>query len=183
MSLLHQESGEDIDDAARGESFTKGSSHLVWASLIAVVLVSLIVAFYAWTGQKPPVVSGEIVQVWAHPRHVADLGIRRQRRSDGRRQLRPGAGLRAYQAAKTRPKIRFFFRIFWPMPLWETAFFPSPQETRLNTRRSLSPIRSWPRCTPPLCRRAPRSLQDRSWTEPRSGRSGGPSRSGTRART
>ncbi len=75
MSLLHQESGEDIDDAARGESFTKGSSHLVWASLIAVVLVSLIVAFYAWTGQKRPVISGEIVQVWAHPRHVATSGF------------------------------------------------------------------------------------------------------------
>jgi hypothetical protein len=74
MSLLHQESGEQIDDAALGESFTKGSSHLVWATAIAVVLVSLIIAFYAWTGQKRPVISGEIVQVWAHPRHVETSG-------------------------------------------------------------------------------------------------------------
>jgi hypothetical protein len=75
MSLLRQEPGQEIDDAARGESFTKGSSHVVWATVIAVVLVSLVVAFYAWTGQKKPVVSGEIVQVWAHPRHVETSGV------------------------------------------------------------------------------------------------------------
>ena len=75
MSLLHQESGREIENAARGEAFTKGSSHLVWASLIAVVLVSLVIAFYAWTGRKPPVVSGEVVQVWAHPRHVQTSGF------------------------------------------------------------------------------------------------------------
>jgi erythromycin esterase-like protein len=75
MSLLRQESGQEIDDAARGESFTKGSSHLVTASLIAVLLVSLVVFFYAWTGQKRPVISGEIVQVWAHPRHVQTSGF------------------------------------------------------------------------------------------------------------
>lgn len=75
MSLLHQESGEEIDDAARGESFTKGSSHLVTASLIAALLVSLVVFFYAWTGQKKPVITGEIVQVWAHPQHVQTSGF------------------------------------------------------------------------------------------------------------
>jgi hypothetical protein len=75
MSLLHQEPGQEIDDAARGESFTKGSGHLIWASLIAVVLVSLVIGFYAWTGQKRPVVAGEIVQVWAHPRHVQTSGF------------------------------------------------------------------------------------------------------------
>lgn len=75
MSLLHQESGQEIDEAARGESYTKGSSHLVWASVIAVVVVSLIVAFYAWTGQRRPVVSGEVVQVWAHPHHVTTSGL------------------------------------------------------------------------------------------------------------
>jgi hypothetical protein len=74
MSLLHQEPGQEIDDAARGESFTKGSSHVVWATVIAVVLVSLTIGFYAWTGQKRPVVSGEVVQVWAHPHHVQTSG-------------------------------------------------------------------------------------------------------------
>lgn len=75
MSLLRQESEQEIDDAALGESFTKGSSHLVWASLIAVVLVSLVIGFYAWTGQKRPVVAGEVLQVWAHPRHVQTSGL------------------------------------------------------------------------------------------------------------
>ena len=35
MSLLHQESPEEIDDAALGEEYTKGSSHVVMASIIA----------------------------------------------------------------------------------------------------------------------------------------------------
>lgn len=74
MSLLHQEPGLEVDDAARGESFTKGSSHVVLAGFIAVVVVSLIIAFYVWSGQKRPVISGEIVQVWAHPRHVQTSG-------------------------------------------------------------------------------------------------------------
>jgi hypothetical protein len=75
MSLLHQESPEEVDDTARGEEFTKGSSHVVWASIIAFVLVTIAVAGYVIAGQKPPVATGEIVQVWAHPRHVETSGI------------------------------------------------------------------------------------------------------------
>jgi erythromycin esterase-like protein len=70
MSLLHQESEEELDVVARGEAFTKGSSHIVWASLSAVVLVSIIIAVYMFVLEKPPVARGEIVQVWAHPRHI-----------------------------------------------------------------------------------------------------------------
>lgn len=75
MSLLHQNPSEEIDDAARGESLTKGTSHVVWASVVAVVLVSAAIAAYFVAGQRPPVASGEIVQVWAHPRHVETSGI------------------------------------------------------------------------------------------------------------
>ena len=74
MSLLHQESQEEIDDAARGEEFTRGSSHVVWAGVIAAVLVTFVVAFIVLASHKPPVASGEIVQVWAYPRHVPDFG-------------------------------------------------------------------------------------------------------------
>jgi hypothetical protein len=70
MSLLHQESPQDIDDAARGEEFTRGTTHVVWASILAAILVTIIIALVALATQKPPVVSGEIVQVWAHPNHV-----------------------------------------------------------------------------------------------------------------
>jgi len=67
MSLLNQESPEQMDDAARGESYTKGSSHVVLASIAAAVLVTVAIAAYVITGQKPPAATGEIVEVWAHP--------------------------------------------------------------------------------------------------------------------
>ncbi|MGA2674684.1 MAG: hypothetical protein ABSE99_15815 [Terracidiphilus sp.] len=75
MSLLHQDSPEEIDDAALGESFTKGSSHVVWASVIAAVLVTIAIAAYVIAGQKPPVATGEIVGVWAHPIHNETSGV------------------------------------------------------------------------------------------------------------
>ena len=40
MSLLQQEETE-VDDAALGEELTKGSSHVVWATIIATVVVSV----------------------------------------------------------------------------------------------------------------------------------------------
>jgi hypothetical protein len=69
MSLLQQNSPQQLDDAARGESLTKGSSHVVWATIAATVLVSFAIAIYVIAGEKPPVASGEILEVWAHPMH------------------------------------------------------------------------------------------------------------------
>ena len=64
-----------MDDAARGEEFTRGSGHAVWASVAATVLVVIAVAVYVLITQKPPVAGGEIVQVWAHPNHVVTSGF------------------------------------------------------------------------------------------------------------
>jgi hypothetical protein len=75
MSLLHQDSEDEIDDAARGEEFTKGSSHLVLAGIVATVVIAIVVTVFVVTGEKPPVASGEIVQVWAHPGHVETSGF------------------------------------------------------------------------------------------------------------
>src|ERR1035438_5962332 len=75
MSLLHQDSSEEIDDAARGEEFTKGSSHVLWASLVAGVLVTIAIAVYVLAGQKPPAATGEIQQVWVHPQHTETSGL------------------------------------------------------------------------------------------------------------
>jgi hypothetical protein len=75
MSLLRQDSPEEIDDAALGEEFTKGSSHVVWASVIAVVVVTAAIAIYVIAGQKPPVATGEIEQVWVHPQHTETSGF------------------------------------------------------------------------------------------------------------
>ncbi|MGB8261334.1 MAG: hypothetical protein WCE75_13325 [Terracidiphilus sp.] len=75
MSLLHQDTQEDIDDAARGEEFTKGTSHVIVASLVAGVLVTIAVAAYVLAGEKPPAAAGQILEVWAHPRHVETSGF------------------------------------------------------------------------------------------------------------
>jgi hypothetical protein len=74
MSLLHQEAPDQLDDAARGEEFTKGTSHVVVASVVATVVVSIAIAVYVILGQTPPVVRGDIVNVWAHPMHVESSG-------------------------------------------------------------------------------------------------------------
>jgi hypothetical protein len=75
MSLLHQESPEEIDDAALGEEYTKGSSHVILAAIIAAVIVSAAIAIYMIAGQKPPAVTGEIEQMWAHPQRTESSGF------------------------------------------------------------------------------------------------------------
>jgi hypothetical protein len=64
-----------MDGAARGEEFTKGSSHVVLASIIAAVLVIIAIAAYVIAGEKPPPASGEIVSVWAYPQHRVTPGF------------------------------------------------------------------------------------------------------------
>jgi hypothetical protein len=75
MSLLHQDTPDEIDDAAKGEEFTKGSSHVVLASVIAAIVVSVSIAAFLIAGEKPPMATGEILQVWAHPMHVETSGL------------------------------------------------------------------------------------------------------------
>jgi hypothetical protein len=75
MSLLQQDSPEELDDAAKGEELTNGTSHVVWAALAATVIVSIAIAIYVIAGQKPPVAKGEIVAVWAHPQHTVTSGF------------------------------------------------------------------------------------------------------------
>jgi hypothetical protein len=74
MSLLHQDS-KQIDDAALGEEFTKGTSHVVWASVIAGIIVTAAIAVYVIAGQKPPAATGEVEQVWVHPQHTETSGF------------------------------------------------------------------------------------------------------------
>jgi hypothetical protein len=75
MSLLQQDSPEELDDAAPGEDYAKGSSHVVLATVIAAVVVSIAIAIYVIAGQKPPMASGEIEQVWVHPQHTETSGL------------------------------------------------------------------------------------------------------------
>jgi len=75
MSLLHQEQTNALDDAARGESFTKGTSHIVIAAVVATVVVSIAIALYVIFGQTPPPVKGDVEAVWVHPMHVESSGF------------------------------------------------------------------------------------------------------------
>jgi hypothetical protein len=75
MSLLHQETPGKIEDAASGEAVTNGRSRAAWASVAATLLVTIFIAIYVVSGQKPPVASGEIVQVWAHSSRVETSGF------------------------------------------------------------------------------------------------------------
>jgi len=74
MSMLHQNPQEDFDDAALGEEFTKGTSHVVRAALLAAILVTAAVAAYVMLGQKKPAASGEILQIRVHPMHTVTSG-------------------------------------------------------------------------------------------------------------
>jgi hypothetical protein len=74
MSLLQQDSN-GVDHVARGEELTKGSSHLLAAGIFAFVVVSMAIAGYFVSGLKPPVIVGEVEQVWAHPQHTQTSGF------------------------------------------------------------------------------------------------------------
>ena len=74
MSLLQQDAA-GVDDAALGEELTKGSSHVVWATIAATVVVSIAIGTYVFMERTPPPASGEIVAVWAHPQHTETSGL------------------------------------------------------------------------------------------------------------
>jgi hypothetical protein len=74
MSLL-QQNPTVPDEAAPGEELTKGSSHLVWATVIAAVVVSIAIAVYVIAGQKPPASTGEVVSAVAHYMHSETSGF------------------------------------------------------------------------------------------------------------
>lgn len=64
-----------MDDAARGEDLTKGSSHVLRNSGLAAAVVIVTTALYVFTGQKPPAATGEIEHVWIHPQHVEGKSV------------------------------------------------------------------------------------------------------------
>jgi hypothetical protein len=74
MSLLQQD-GTGVDDAAKGEELTKGSSHVIVAAIAATLVVGTAIAIYVIAEQKPPVATAEIVSVWVHPQHEESSGL------------------------------------------------------------------------------------------------------------
>ncbi len=71
MSLLQQ----NAETSAPGEELTKGSSHIVWASLSAGVIVTIAIAVYVIAGQKPPAAAGEVTRAVAHMMHRETAGV------------------------------------------------------------------------------------------------------------
>jgi len=74
MSLL-QPDASGLDDVARGEDLAKGTSHIIWATVIAVIVVSAACAWYVISGQKPAPATGEIGRVVAHSMHRETSGF------------------------------------------------------------------------------------------------------------
>jgi hypothetical protein len=74
MSLLQQDSPV-LDDAARGEELTKGSSHLIWPTVIAAIIATIAVAIYVVTEEKPPAATGQVVSVVSHLMHRETSGV------------------------------------------------------------------------------------------------------------
>ncbi len=75
MSLLQQGPSSQTDDAARGEELTKGTSHIVVASVIAAVVVIIAIAIYVISGQKLPASTGEVTRVVTHMMHRESSGL------------------------------------------------------------------------------------------------------------
>jgi len=75
MSLLQQDSSPELDDAAKGEELTRGTSHVVIAAVAATVVISIAIAIYVIAGQKPPIARGTILAVWDHPQHTVTSGL------------------------------------------------------------------------------------------------------------
>ena len=74
MSLL-QQTGTELDDAAKGEDLTRGTSHIVWATLVAVVVVSLAMWAYAVATREAPVASGTVTSATVHFVHHESSGL------------------------------------------------------------------------------------------------------------
>jgi hypothetical protein len=74
MSLLQQDTTE-LDDAAKGEEFTKGTTHLGKAVIISTIALSIAAFVYIYANEKPPMATGEILNMWAHPIHTETSGF------------------------------------------------------------------------------------------------------------
>lgn len=77
MSLLQIQNDpvHEHDASSEGEDLAKGSSHIVWAALIAAFVITAAVWIF-WTSiHKPPVAAGEITQMWAHGVHTLSTPI------------------------------------------------------------------------------------------------------------
>ena len=74
MSLL-QQNETDLDDAARGDDLTRGTSHIVWAAVIAAIVVSVAVVAYALATRERPAAAGQVTRTTVHFVHRENSGL------------------------------------------------------------------------------------------------------------
>ena len=74
MSLLQQNSS-DLDDAARGEDLTRGTSHIVWAAVVAAIVISIAVVAYAMVTKEMPAATGQVARTTVHFVHHESKGL------------------------------------------------------------------------------------------------------------
>ena len=74
MSLLQQNDNE-LDDAARGDDLARGTSHIVWAAVIAAIVVSVAVVAYALATRETPAAAGQVTRVTVHFVHRENSGL------------------------------------------------------------------------------------------------------------
>jgi hypothetical protein len=75
MSLLQQNDTEELDDAARGDDLTRGTSHIVWAAVIAAIVVSVAVVAYAIVTREQPTSAGQVTRATVHFVHRESSGL------------------------------------------------------------------------------------------------------------
>ncbi len=74
MSLLQHNSPE-LDDAARGDDLTRGTSHIVWALIAAAIVVSAAIIGYALATRESPAATGQVVRTTVHFVHRETTGL------------------------------------------------------------------------------------------------------------
>lgn len=72
MSLLQIQNDpvHEHDASSEGEDLAKGSSHILWATLAAIVLLSAGCIAFVLSIRTTPIAAGEVMQVWAHGVHT-----------------------------------------------------------------------------------------------------------------
>lgn len=74
MSLLQQDTTE-LDDAAKGEEYTKGTTQLGKAVIVSTIALSIAAFVYIYSNRTTPMATGEILNMWAHPIHTQTSGF------------------------------------------------------------------------------------------------------------
>ena len=71
MSLLQLKNDKTHEDdaIAHGEDFASGSSYILWAAIVAAIVVTVSITWFLLSSRRPPVASGEAMQVWTHSVH------------------------------------------------------------------------------------------------------------------